>query len=73
MATAKRTEIEVRGDAAAADDPGVASQAEVGARSRRACVKTERDDPVDAKRASDERNFQQQQQHARYACPMAGR
>jgi hypothetical protein len=43
VATPKKTEIEVRGDAgAAAGDPGVASQAEVGARSRLACVKKRR-------------------------------
>jgi hypothetical protein len=73
VATVKKTEIEVRGDGAAAGDPGVASQAEVGARSRRACVETGRDGPVDAKRASDERDRLPTTTHVRYACPMAGR
>lgn len=55
VATAKRTEIEVRGDAAAAGDPGVASQAEVGARSRRACVKKRRSTPSGTNRDSNTR------------------
>lgn len=59
VATPEGTEIEVRGDAAAAGDSGVASkpasQAEVGARSRRACVKKRRSTPSGTNRDSNTR------------------